>query len=136
MELRTLEEIRAFFEKDRFATENGAVIDAVGEHYAKCSMKLTKRHLNGMGAVMGGVHYTLADFAFAVATNCPHPGVVSLNASITYLKAIRGTTLIAEAKCIKEGKSTNCYQVDIYDELETHVATVMMTGYRTQSSLI
>ncbi len=57
------------FENDRFATENGAVIEEVEEHYAKCSLKLGSRHRNAMGAVMGGVYFTLADFAFAVAAN-------------------------------------------------------------------
>lgn len=54
------------FENDRFATENGAVIEEVEEHYAKCSLKLGSHHRNAMGAVMGGVYFTLADFAFAV----------------------------------------------------------------------
>mgnify|MGYP003210662590 CR=1 FL=1 len=57
------------FENDRFATENGAVIEEVEEHYAQCSLKLGSRHRNAMGAVMGGVYFTLADFAFAVAGN-------------------------------------------------------------------
>lgn len=39
------------FENDRFATENGAVIEEVEEHYAKCSLKLGSRHRNAMGAV-------------------------------------------------------------------------------------
>lgn len=52
------------FENDRFATENGAVIEEVEEHYAQCSLKLGSRHRNAMGAVMGGVYFTLADFCF------------------------------------------------------------------------
>ena len=44
------------FENDRFATENGAVIEEVEEHYAQCSLKLGSRHRNAMGAVMGGVY--------------------------------------------------------------------------------
>ena len=51
------------FENDRFATENGAMIEEVEEHYAQCSLKLGSRHRNAMGAVMGGVYFTLADFA-------------------------------------------------------------------------
>ena len=37
-----LNEIRQFFEKDRFATENGMVIDSVGDMTAVCSMKIDK----------------------------------------------------------------------------------------------
>ena len=67
------------FENDRFATENGAVIEEVEEHYAQCSLKLGSRHRNAMGAVMGGVYFTLADFAFAVAANWQGTGTVSLH---------------------------------------------------------
>ena len=57
------------FQNDRFATENGAVIEEVDDHYAKCSLVIEDRHRNAMGAVMGGVYFTLADFALAVASN-------------------------------------------------------------------
>ena len=63
---RTLEEVRKLFEADRFATENGAVIEEIGDHYARCSLMLTDSHRNAMGAVMGGTYFMLADFAFAV----------------------------------------------------------------------
>ena len=41
------------FENDRFATENGAVIEEVEEHYAQCSLKLGSRHRN---AKIGRAH--------------------------------------------------------------------------------
>lgn len=128
--METLEEVREFFAKDYFATENGAVIEEIGDHYAKCSMKLTKKHKNAVGAVMGGVHSVLADFTFAVAANWQKVGVVSLSSNITYLGAVRGNTLIAEARCIKEGRTTNFYQITIEDDLGNQVAVVTITGYR------
>ena len=82
---KTLEDVRKLFENDRFATENGAVIEEIGNLYAKCSLKLADRHRNALGAVMGGVSFTLADFAFAVASNWQNPGVVSLSSDIAYL---------------------------------------------------
>ena len=36
--MKTLDEVRKIFENDRFATENGAVIDAIGELRAVCSL--------------------------------------------------------------------------------------------------
>ena len=66
-EKKTLNEVRKFFENDKFATENGAVIDEIGDYTATCSLKITDSHRNAMGAVMGGVYFMLADFAFAVA---------------------------------------------------------------------
>lgn len=125
-----IEEIRKIFAKDRFATENGAVIDEVGERYAKCSIELTEHHRNAAGGIMGGVHFVLADFAFAVATNWEHMGVVSLSSTITYLGTVKGSRLIAEAECVKEGRSTVFYRVVLKDELKNLVAEVDMTGFR------
>ena len=105
------------FENDRFATENGAVIEEVEEHYAQCSLKLGSRHRNAMGAVMGGVYFTLADFAFAVAANWQGTGTVSLHSDIAYLGSAKGNQLIAEAVCIKNGRSTSYYKIEVKDEL-------------------
>ena len=128
--MKSIEEIREFFAMDKYATDAGAYIEAVDDCYAKCSMKLDERHKNAVGGVMGGVHFTLADFTFAVATNWQKGGSVSLNSTITYLSPVKGDELIAEAFCVKEGRNTNCYRVDIHDNLMNYVATVNITGYR------
>ena len=130
MEADTLKQVQEFFAKDRFATDNGAVIEEIGEHYAKCRMELGEGHRNAVGAVMGGVCFTLADFTFAVAANWQKVGVVSLSSNITYLGAVHGRELIAEAACVKEGRTTNFYQIEIWDDTGSHVAVVTTTGYR------
>ena len=62
-----LEKAREFFGKDTYAiVTSGIQIEQVGEHYSKCSMKLTDIHRNAYGGVMGGAIFTLADFTFAV----------------------------------------------------------------------
>lgn len=127
---KTLEEVRKLFEGDRFATENGAVIDAIGHRSATCSLVLTDAHRNAMGAVMGGTYFTLADFAFAVAANWEKMGCVSLRSDISFLGAAAGQKLIATATCLKDGRTTVCYRVDVTDETGRLVALVTTTGYR------
>ena len=129
MEKKTLQEVRKLFEADRFATENGAVIDEIGDHSATCSLVLTASHRNAMGAVMGGTYFMLADFAFAVAANWEKMGCVSLRSDISFLGAAKGEKLIAKAVCVKDGKTTACYRVDVTDELGNLTATVTVTGY-------
>ena len=129
MEEKSLEQVREFFSGDRYATENGMVIDEIGDHYAKCSVELTSRHYNAMGGVMGGVHYTLADFAFAVASNWQEPGTVGLSNTISYVGAVKGKKLIAEATLVKNGRSTCCYNVEIRDDLGNIAATVQCVGF-------
>ena len=126
---KTLEEVRKIFEGDRFATENGAVIEEIGDHSATCSLVITNSHRNAMGAVMGGAYFMLADFAFAVAANWEKMGCVSLRSDISFLGPAKGEKLIAKAVCIKDGRTTVCYRVDVTDEYGNLTATVTATGY-------
>ena len=127
--MKTLQEVREIFEADRFAVENGAVIDEIGDHSATCSLVITDSHRNAMGAVMGGVYFMLADFAFAVAANAEKLGCVSMHSDISFLGPAKGTKLTARAVCMKDGRSTACYRVDVSDDLGNLVATVTVTGY-------
>ena len=126
---KTLEEVRKIFEGDRFATENGAVIEEISDHSAVCSLVITDSHRNAMGAVMGGTYFMLADFAFAVAANWEKMGCVSLRSDISFLGTAKGEKLIAKAVCIKDGKTTACYRVDVMDDLGNLTAIVTATGY-------
>ena len=126
---KTLEEVRRIFEADRFATENGAVIDEIGDHSAICSLEITDSHRNAMGSVMGGTYFMLADFAFAVAANWEKMGCVSLHSDISFLRPAKGSKLIAKSVCLKEGRSAVYYRVDISDDLGNLTATVTVTGY-------
>ena len=127
--MKSIEEIRDLFKNDRFALENGMVIDEVGDNYAKCSLKLEERHQNALGCVMGGAIFTLADFAFGVAANKDKMGTVSVSSSIAFLGVPKGERLIAEAKCVKNGRTTCYYTVSVTDELGTKVAEVTVTGF-------
>ncbi len=124
-----LEKVRKRFENDRFAMDNGAVIEAVGEGYARCVMSLDEHHYNAVGSVMGGAIFTLADFAFAVASNWNKKPCVSLTAQITYLGRAKGKKLIAEAEKVKEGRTTCYYLIEVADELGNKVAHVTSNGF-------
>ena len=127
--MKTINEVRKMFEGDRFAMQNGAVIEEIGDHSATCSLVITDLHRNAMGAVMGGTYFMLADFAFAVAANWEKLGCVSLHSDISFLASAKGKKLIAKAVCIKDGKSTACYRVDVTDDLGNLSAVVTVTGY-------
>lgn len=128
--MKPSEETVRLFENDRFATENGAVIEEVDDHYARCALRVEERHRNAMGAVMGGVYFTLADFAFAVAANWQEIGTVSLTSDIAYLGTAKGDRLTAEAVCVKNGRTTSYYRIEVKDELGKLAAIVNTTGYK------
>ena len=123
------------FGNDRYATEaTGVKIDEVREGYVLCSLTLTPLHRNAMGAVMGGVMFTLADLAFAIAANsqCLANNQplqwVSLSSTIQYLGQTHGSTLVAETNCVKPGGSTCVYSISIHDGHDKQIALVTTTG--------
>ena len=126
----TLEEAREFFSHDLYATKaTGAVIDEIGQDYAKCSLELKDIHRNAIGGVMGGVIYTLADFAFAVASNFgKEQGTVSVVGQASFMNACKGSTLYAEAHLLKDGRSTCFYEVKVTDDLGKLISVVSFTG--------
>lgn len=133
--MTALERAREFFAKDRFATQvMGIEIDCVDEKGAICSLTLDERHINAEGDIMGGVIFTLADFAFAVAANLDQPKTVTLSSQTTFLYPPRGKRLIAQAVQIRRGHNTCYYQVTILDcegkdGNQTIVAMVGITGF-------
>lgn len=127
----TLEEMEAFFSKDRYATEATKCRIREGwKGHGVAEMDIEDIHLNAQGKVMGGAIFTLADFALAIASNIGQDPTVNLQSSIEYLKATRGTKLIATADCVKDGRRIAFYDVVVEDDLGELIAKVSIVGYR------
>ena len=125
-----IESAREFFYKDKFAVDTGITLDELSEDHAICSLKLTDNHRNAYGGVMGGVIFTLADFAFAVLSNQIHQLTVAQQVSINYLSAPKGEKLIAEATCRKSGRTSSIVIVNVSDDLGRDVAQFVGTGFK------
>ena len=133
--LETLEQARAFFQKDRFAAGSGMTIEDAAPGRARIRLLLTEAHMNAVGFLMGGVPLTMADFACAVASHYG-PGAgqhVSADAHVSFLNPCRGRELLAEADRIKAGKRLSWYEVRIRDELDTLVAKATFTMCRVDT---
>ena len=131
--MRSLEELREFFRHDRYATATtGIEILEAGDGYAKVGLAVHEGHMNAGNRVMGAVYYTMADFAFAVASN-PDAGhapiTFTLSSQINFLTAARVQYLTAEARAVRKGKKASFYEAEIRDELDTLIATVSSTGF-------
>ena len=126
-----LEKAREFFRGDFYATKaSGIIIEEVGEHYARCSMEITRNHQNAYGGVMGGATFTLADYTFAVASNFNQPHTVSVTSQINFIGMAKGKKLISESHLIKDGRTTCLYEIEIKDDLENKVAFVTISGMK------
>ena len=127
---KNAEEARAYFSKDRFATDNGMTLDELDEVHAVTSMKIEDRHRNAYGGVMGGSIFTLADFAFAALTNDFDRKTVAQQVSISYLSAPKGDRLVATARYRKDGRSSCVVNVDVADDTGRDVALFVGVGFK------
>ncbi len=129
------ESIIKFFEKDRFAHYVGIDLIKVESGFAITSLKLTENHLNGLNVIQGGAIYTLADFAFAAATNSNGLATVGINTSITYFKSPKGKTITAQAKETSSSKKICGCDVEVLDEDGSLIAKFSGTGYRLNKTI-
>ncbi len=124
------EAIIRFFQRDRFAHHVGIDLIKVETGYAVTRLELDEKHLNGLDSVQGGVIFTLADFAFAAASNSNGLATVGINTNITYYKAPQGKVITAEAREISAEKKICGCDVSVFDEDGSLIAKFSGTGYR------
>ena len=127
-------EAAAYFEKERFATENGMHLDELTEEYSLCSVELGEGHKNANGGILGGAMFTLADLAFASLSNNIHMPTVAQQVSINYLSAAKGAKLVARATYRKDGRNSCVVNVDVTDDAGRDIAQFVGTGFKLKSS--
>ncbi len=130
-----MEQIRKFFKKDRFAAHNDITLLELHPGYAKAELIISDKHLNGVDITHGGAIFTLADLAFAVASNSHGTVAVGVSATISYLKATSQGTLTAEAQEVAINPKLATYQVEVRDESDELVAIFQGTVYRKKVKL-
>ena len=124
-----IERVKEFFRQDRFVQALGIEIESADAGTCECTAEIREQYLNAGNVVQGGMIFTIADFTFAVAANCAHGNVVSLSNNITYHRPPKGAVLFASAKEISATRRTCLYEVCVYDDLDTQVAYMTVTGF-------
>lgn len=125
-----MEQLREFFKKDQLAAALGIELVDYAPGAATVRMTVREQHYNGVNIVHGGALFTLADFAFAVASNSHGTVAVAINAGIAFMKAVTSGTLTARAEEVSCGKTLATYLVRITDEQGSAVAQFQGTVYR------
>mgnify|MGYP000724638932 CR=1 FL=1 len=130
------QEMQSFFNSKDFLARNlGMRIVALEKGYAKAVLEVKEEHKNGIGIVHGGALFSLADFAFAAASNSHGWSAVAINASIAYHKAVEQGTLTALAKELSLNFKLASYEVSIFDQSEELCASFQGTVYRSKKQL-
>lgn len=110
-------------EHDKVAVWLGVDLLEVRPGYARVAITVREDMLNAAGVCQGGVTFSLADFAFAVASNSHGKLALAVSAQIYYPASSRlGDRLIAEAREVNLTEKTGIYEVEVRKEDGTLVA--------------
>ncbi|HET8540879.1 MAG TPA: hotdog fold thioesterase [Anaeromyxobacter sp.] len=127
--------VRRLMQGDRWAALAGAKLVEAREGYALVRMRLRRDHLNGVGVAQGGAVFTLADFAFAVASNSHGTVAVALDVSITFTRAAREGVLTAEAREESVSRRVSVCNVRVTDGRGEVVALFRGTAFRKEEPI-
>jgi acyl-CoA thioesterase len=97
--------------------------------FARTEMTITPHHLNGAGILQGGALFTLADLAFAAASNSHGPLAVGCQTDVTWFKAVSSGRLTAVAEEIVRTRKLSTCVVRVTDEQGELVALFKGIAY-------
>lgn len=127
----TLEELTAFLDEVFPQVRGQMMIEEIGSMRARLRMPIDHSHLRPGGTISGPTIFTLADYAFYVATLAMigrEALTVTTNLNINFLRKPAQRDLIGEARVLKLGKLLSVGEVTLYSEGEERpVAHATMT---------
>lgn len=127
----TQQRILLRFRQDPYADLLGMELLEVRPGYSLMSMVVREDMVNFHGIPHGGAIFSLADSAFAAASNSHGQMSVALNIEISYLRmVVPGTKLIAEATEEYLGKRTALYHITVSTDEGDLVASCHGVVYR------
>ena len=118
---------------DAFSRWLGIDVLEVEPGFAKIQMEVRPEMNNGFSITHGGITYSLADSAFAFASNSHGRVAVALETNISYMKKVSsGDTLTATAEQLSLGNTVGVYNVHIMNQNDEKVALFRGTVFRTK----
>jgi acyl-CoA thioesterase len=125
-----MDSLKEFLQRDAFVKHCGIELVSVAPGHAVARMKIEPWHFNAVGIVQGGAIFTLADYAFAAASNSHGTVAVGINVSITYMKSSSAGTLTAEAREVALNPKLATYTVNVTDAAQSLIAVFQGLVYR------
>lgn len=123
--------------RDAASKTLGIALEDARPGWARTSLRITEAMVNGHAIAHGGVTFTLADTAFALACNSRDEPNVALQASISYVSAGRlGDVLVAEAQERSSKGRTGVYDVTVTRGEGELVALFRGVCYRIKGTVL
>jgi acyl-CoA thioesterase len=102
---------------DPYSKLLGIEIVETKEGHAVVKMRVQENMLNFHGAANGGVIFSLADVAFAIASNSYGQTAVGISVNINYMKAgIGGDVLLATATEVTKNPKLGLYRMTVTNQ--------------------
>ena len=120
------------YENDAFSKWLGIELVNIRRGYAKIKMTVREEMTNGFKIAHGGITYSLADSAFAFASNSWGEQAVSIETSISHTKPVQiDDVLTAETSMKNKSKRLAIYNVTVTNQDEKVVALFKGTVFHT-----
>jgi len=117
---------------DHFSNWMGIQISELSLGYCILKATIKSDMINGFGFCHGGITYSIADSAFAFASNSHGIKSVSIETSISHIKSVKlGDEITAIAKEISLSAKLGYYEVSLFNQDQLLVALFKGTVYRT-----
>ncbi|WP_121822984.1 PaaI family thioesterase [Halostella salina] len=109
-----MESVRERIERDPYCETLGIELVELDAGSARTELTVGPEHRNFHGTLHGGAIYSLADAAFAAASNSRGETAFALETNVSYLDmAGEDATLVADATETYDGRRTAEYTVDV-----------------------
>jgi len=123
-----MNELAEHLKNDRFADHIDIERFLCKDGTWSARLTITEKHLNGIGVAQGGAIFTLADYAFALASNTDGRTSTGLQTGISYIApAPLGSVLVARIREISRRKTISIYEIEIRNE-PTDQLIALFTG--------
>lgn len=110
----------------------GIVFTEVGDDYLKATMPVDYRTRQPMGLLHGGASVVLAESLGSVASvlciDSTHQTVVGLEINANHIRSVREGLVTGVAKPIHLGRSTQVWEIKIYNEQEKLICISRITN--------
>ncbi|WP_126661842.1 PaaI family thioesterase [Haloterrigena salifodinae] len=126
-----IETVRRRIESDAYCETLGIELVDLEPGAASTRLEVSEELTNFHGTPHGGAIYSLADAAFAAASNSYGETAVALETNVSYLEAVEvGTVLTATAAETHGGGRTAEYEVVVTDGADDRIATFRGRVYK------
>lgn len=131
-----LERARRILAKDRFSSWAGMEIEEIGDGLVVLGMTVRPDMINGFGVVHGGITFSLADSALALAANTGDTVSLALETNISFTApAWEGERLTARLERQSHGARVIVYTATVSNHKGRTVGLFRGTIYRTNKPL-